>query len=174
MSAALKPSPPKRYRPRAAGSGPTAKTAPSVLPPVHPILLSQPQPRHLQAVTTTPRWSGRTRLLAAVNTGMSAIAGLLVTSALGGYSYTVYIDRQLDQSSTRLETLQRSEQQLTTVNEVLKNHMAKEAEGAGAGLQPPQPTNVIFLKPAQQRTLAQPSPPAAAARSPQALPPLGY
>lgn len=171
MSAALKPLPSSR-RLRPARQEVAAKAGASVLPrPKAPL---QPHPRHLEAVPPAPRWTGRTRFLAALNTGISVLSGLLVTTLLGGYGYTVYVDRQLGQFSARLETLQRSEQQLTAANEVLKNHMAKEAEESGIGLQPPQPTNVIFLKPAQQRMLAQPSQNAPAAQPSRSLPPLGY
>ncbi|HEY9738295.1 MAG TPA: hypothetical protein V6D06_18510 [Trichocoleus sp.] len=169
MSAALKPSPSGRRRPDSSWQGSRAKAGTSAW-----LGTVSTQSRHLEALPSASRWTGRTRFLAAVNTGVSVLSGLLVTTVLGGYGYTVYVDRQLDQSSARLETLQRSEQQLTTVNEVLKNHMAKQAETSGTGLQPPQPTNVIFLKPAQRRIASQPGQPAPVARPSQPLPPLGY
>lgn len=70
-------------------------------------------------------------------------------TVLGSYSYTVYLDRQLDHSTARLNLLQRSQQQLTTVNEVLKDHMAEAAEQPSTGLQPP---------PANQRYFSQAGP----------------
>lgn len=131
-------------------------------------------PRHLQALPEPFPKSRRTQVLSLLNMGLSTLTGLLVMIALGAYGYTVYIDRQLDQASARLAHLQRSEQQLTTVNEVLKNHMAKQAERPNFGLQPPQPTNVIFLKPAQKRTNPQVASVPAATKPLKPLAPLGY
>jgi hypothetical protein len=80
----------------------------------------------------------------------SALAVSLVTLTLLSYGTSVYINRQLNQVSQRLNRLQRSEQQLTTANEVLKNHLAHQVETPEMGFQPPQPGNVIFLKPTPQ------------------------
>ncbi|MBD0333864.1 MAG: hypothetical protein ICV62_00095 [Cyanobacteria bacterium Co-bin13] len=137
--------------------------------------LTEAPPRHLQAVPSTPTWSRRTQLLAAFNTGISMLTSLLVVTALGGYGYTVYVDRQLDESSAHLNSLQRNGQQLTTMSEVLKNYMAEQAERPSAGLQPPRPTNVIFLKPAQRRTSAGTEAPIPTEAKPASrLAPLGY
>lgn len=139
---------------------------------IHPLT---PSRGHLQAVPTPFQPAKGLQILAALNTGLSLVSGLLVLSALGAYGYSVYIDRHLEQATDYLARLQRSEQQLTTVNEVLKNHIAKQAENPSAGLQAPQPNNVIFLKPAQQRVAANPnsaSPKPPQPRQPSA--PLGY
>ena len=91
------------------------------------------------------------------------------------YGASVYVERQLEQSSQRLNQLQRGEQQLTTANEVLKSHMAKQADSPAVELTPPTPNHVIFLRPAHQRSQSG----GAASASPRlALPsysrPLGY
>ncbi|MBD0268124.1 MAG: hypothetical protein ICV77_07490 [Cyanobacteria bacterium Co-bin8] len=139
------------------------------------VLAAVPPPRHLQAVPSAPVWSRRSQLLAAFNTGISMLTSLLVVTALGGYGYTVYVDRQLDESSARLNSLQSNGQQLTTMNEVLKTYMADQAERPSTGLQPPRPANVIFLKPAQQRTPSSVEAPAPAEAKPVSqLAPLGY
>ncbi|MFQ4135837.1 hypothetical protein PGN35_005905 [Nodosilinea sp. PGN35] len=108
----------------------------------------------------------------------SALAGSLVALTLISYGTSVYINRQLSQASQQLNRLQRSEQQLTTANEVLKNHLAQQVEGDDMGFQPPQPGSVIFLKPAPQATLALSNPAPTSAIGRLALPkvdvPLGY
>ncbi|HEY9764131.1 MAG TPA: hypothetical protein V6D07_16495 [Trichocoleus sp.] len=132
-----------------------------------------PSKAHLQAVPAPFQPSKGMRILETLNTGLSMLSGLLVLSALGAYSYSVYIDRNLEQATNYLARLQRSEQQLTTANELLKSHIANQAESPSIGLQPPQPTNVIFLKPAQQRVAAQP-PVAPEPPQPRQPAPLGY
>lgn len=114
------------------------------------------------------------KVLAALQTGSSWVAGLVVLASLGTYGYSVHVDRQLHQTNSRLHRLQRSEQQLTTVNEVLKNHIAQQAERPSTDLQPPRPGNVIFLKPASSRPASPPpaAEPPLVAPSPET--PLGY
>ncbi|MBE9110072.1 hypothetical protein IQ273_11695 [Nodosilinea sp. LEGE 07298] len=90
------------------------------------------------------------RRLSQLHLVSSALAVSLVTLTLLSYGTSVYINRQLNQVSQRLNRLQRSEQQLTTANEVLKNHLAHQVETPEMGFQPPQPGNVIFLKPTPQ------------------------
>ncbi|TVQ05443.1 MAG: hypothetical protein EA368_19265 [Leptolyngbya sp. DLM2.Bin27] len=80
----------------------------------------------------------------------SALAVSLVALTLVSYGTSVYISRQLSQANQQLNRLQRSEQQLTTANAVLKNHLAQQVESEAMGFQPPQPGSVIFLKPSPQ------------------------
>lgn len=165
MSAALKP------------SGARASSAPQPQPATRTAQLRPIRPpgdRHLHSVAEAPARSRPTHLLSLLNQAISVVSGALVMTVLGSYSYTVYLDRQLDHSTARLNLLQRSQQQLTTVNEVLKDHMAEAAEQPSTGLQPPQPTNVIFLKPAQRRTAPLPAAPSPAPAAKPATAPLGY
>ncbi len=108
----------------------------------------------------------------------SALAVSLVALTLVSYGTSVYINRQLNQASQQLNRLQRNGQQLTTANEVLKNHLAQQVEGDDMGFQPPQPGSVIFLKPAPQSALALPNPAPTSAIGRLTLPkvdvPLGY
>lgn len=90
------------------------------------------------------------RALSHLNLVASALSLSLVTLTLISYGTSVYLNRQLSQANQHLNRLQRSEQQLTTANEVLKNHLAQQAGLASLGFQPPQPGSVIFLKPAPQ------------------------
>jgi len=78
----------------------------------------------------------------------------VVVLTLVSYGTSVYVSRQLSQATQKLSRLQRSEQQLTTANEVLKNYLAQQVQADETGLQPPQPGNVIFLKPAQRAAAA--------------------
>ena len=105
----------------------------------------------------------------------SVLAAASVGLVMVSYGASVYVERQLEQSSQRLNQLQRGEQQLTTANEVLKSHMAKQADSPAVELTPPTPNHVIFLRPAHQRSQSG----GAASASPRlALPsysrPLGY
>jgi len=105
----------------------------------------------------------------------SVLAASLVGLALVSYGATVYVERQLSQANQRLNALQRSEQQLTAANELLKSYMASQAESPDVDLMPPKPQHVIFLRPAQRReqpatTSANPS----GLSSPQGSRPLGY
>lgn len=103
--------------------------------------------RHLHAVPSAQVSSPLIKTLNRLQIGSAVMAAVLVGLALGSYSYSVYIDRQLNRSSHRLSQLRRSEQQLTSANEVLKHHLAQQAEKPDIGLQPPNPKNVIFLQP---------------------------
>ncbi|MBE9137126.1 hypothetical protein IQ254_07900 [Nodosilinea sp. LEGE 07088] len=86
----------------------------------------------------------------------SVLAAAVVALTLISYGTSVYLNRQLSQANQQLNRLQRSEQQIAAANEVLKNHLAKQAEDSNFRFQPPQPGNVIFLQPTD-RTAAQPS-----------------
>lgn len=94
--------------------------------------------------------SPATKRLSQLHLVSSALAASLVALTLVSYGTSVYVNRQLNQASQRLNHLQRSEQQLTTANEVLKNHLAHQVERGELGFHPPQPNNVIFLKPTPQ------------------------
>lgn len=135
----------------------------------------QSAPQESRPVPLVPPASGTTQLLSKLQLVSSVLTGALVGLALVSYGVSVYVDRQLDQATRRLTQLQRSEQQLTTVNEVLKNYMAQQAEATGTGLIPPTPEHVIFLRPAQQRSHADSVTPD---HSPSDLPrmnrPMGY
>ncbi|PSR19153.1 hypothetical protein C8255_03600 [filamentous cyanobacterium CCP3] len=116
------------------------------------------------------------RRLSQLHLVTSALAVSLVTLTLLSYGTSVYINRQLNQANQQLNRLQRSEQQLTTANEVLKNHLAHQVEVAEMGFQPPQPGNVIFLKPTPQAAASAQVPASVVNRFvlPKVDVPLGY
>jgi hypothetical protein len=101
--------------------------------------------------------SPQRRLLSQLRVVSSVLAAALVSLSLASYGASVYVDRQINQATRRFDQLQRSEQQLTTVNEVLKNYMAHQAEQGGMGLRPPQPNHVIFLRPTEPAIAQAPS-----------------
>ncbi len=98
---------------------------------------------------------------------------LLVAATLTVYSWTVYTQQQWTREYRKLETLQRNERHLTTVNEVMKDQLAQQAESPATGLVPPTQANTIFLPSAPQRqvkaNLAKTTQPDSTAKSP-----LGY
>lgn len=145
-----------------------AKTRPGASPPV--VLPTAPG-------VDSP--SPTVKRLSQLHLVSSALAVSLLALTLVSYSASVYVNRQLNQTNQQLNRLQRSEQQLTTANEVLKNHLAQQVERGEMGFRSPQPDNVIFLKPTPQATagaLSHPVPQSAIQRL--ALPkmdvPLGY
>jgi hypothetical protein len=154
MSAALKSYVP---RPTPAGLKPSQRrSAKQPYPTQGAVAVAPQQDRDTgqvtQPVPLTPGASPRLLALASrLQLVSSVLAASLVTLALVSYGATVYVERQLSQANQRLNALHRSEQQLTTANELLKSHMARQAESPGVELMPPKPQHVIFLRPARQR-----------------------
>lgn len=70
---------------------------------------------------------------------------ILITGMLAVYGSTVYSQQKWSQEYRKLENLQRDERQLITKNEVLKNHLAKEAEQPVTELVAPNPADAIIL-----------------------------
>ena len=177
MSAAL-----KSYVPRPLPSRRQTATTRATLRPTSAALPVESRPRVSPPValpTATGLESPAVRVLAQLHLVSSALAVALVALTLLSYGASVYVSRQLSQASQQLNRLQRSEQQLTTANEVLKNHLAQQVEVEAMGFQPPQPGSVIFLKPsAQTAAVALPSPVSNTVMGRFALPkvdvPLGY
>jgi len=112
------------------------------------------------------------RLLTVAQRGSMVVATALVGLALLSYGVSVSLDRQLKATSTRLNQVQKNQQQLTSVNEVLKHYLARQAEASSPDLMPPSPHSVIFLPPADVPPTAAPAP--VAAPPPRSLRPLGY
>lgn len=125
-------------------------------------------------LASSPQPSSLITVLSCLNRVSIAAAIALMGATLGFYGYFVSIERQLDRTTRRLEGLERSERQLTTINEVLKNHLAEQAELPNAGLQPPQPANMIFLKLAPSRPQVSPSTSGAPFQRLKMQIPLGY
>jgi hypothetical protein len=101
------------------------------------------------------------------------IAFLLVAGTLTIYSWTVYTQQQWSREYRKLETLQRTERQLTTANAVMKNQLAQQAEKPGTGLVTPTQANTIFLPSAPQRP-SHTAPTQSADPEPAQTSPLGY
>ncbi|PSB17930.1 hypothetical protein C7B65_17190 [Phormidesmis priestleyi ULC007] len=165
MSAALKPSvPSKRNRSRL----PSANSASAQRQPVPLRSVNSTAVRRLPSPDAPPRWL---RSLIRVQQ-----ASLIATFTLAGavllvYGWTVYAQQLWGKEYQKLEQLRRSERQMTTNGEILKNKIADQAGRPGTTLVPQTPDSLIFLKPAPAR-----NPPPAASPAPQASPiaPLGY
>ncbi len=148
MSAAL-----KSYVPHPLPSRRQTATARATLRPTSAALPLESQPGVSPPVflpTAAELESPAVRVLSQLHLVSSALAMSLVALTLLSYGASVYVSRQLSQASQQLSRLQRSEQQLTTANEVLKNHLAQQVEIDTTEFQPPQPSRVIFLKPSAQ------------------------
>lgn len=186
MSAALKsyrprPVPPRRQT-ATAGAQTSLRRGGSALPAES--LPQTPDPSPPVVLPTAPGLgtSPVVRLLSQLNLVSSTLAVAMVGLTLVSYGTSVYINRQLNQTNQKLSRLQRSEQQLTTANEVLKNHIAQQVgtqledgKNDETGLHPPQPSSVIFLKPTQRAApAALPNQVVNRFSLPQVEVPLGY
>jgi len=87
------------------------------------------------------------RSLLGVQQASTVAVVLLLGGALSLYGLTVYGEQRWTIEYQKLETLRRSEQQLSAASEVLKHQLAKEAENPKTGLAPQKPSETIFLPP---------------------------
>lgn len=109
------------------------------------------------------------KLLHRVQQGSTVLTGLLVAGALVAYGSSVYLDRSTNQAMAQLNALQSESQQLTTANESIKQSLAEQATKEDSGLQPYQPDDMLFIKPAPKRDAAETE-----KRESERLQPLGY
>ncbi len=111
----------------------------------------------------------RLKLLNRVQQGSTMVTGLLFTGALIAYGSTVYMDKSTDRALLQLDALQSESQQLTSVNEAIKQSLAEQAAQASSGLEPYGPEDALFLSPEPKRS------PRAVEQVPAKMPrPLGY
>lgn len=87
------------------------------------------------------------RSLLGVQQASTVAVVLLLGGALSLYGLTVYGEQRWTVEYQKLETLRRSEQQLSAASEVLKHQLAKEAQNPNTGLAPQKPAETIFLAP---------------------------
>ena len=110
--------------------------------------------------TTLPLWL---RQLIVLQRGSSIAVLVMGGLTLLAYSWTVHSQRSWSQAYAHLAHLRRNEPQLTRANEVLKEHLAQQAESANSGLIEPTPGHMLYLEPAElrpSRKLPLPEPPA--------------
>jgi hypothetical protein len=139
-----------------------------------PTALPNQAVRQLPTKTPTPP---ALRLLLYVQRGSLAVTFLLVVAALFVYSTTMYTQQLWSKEYNKLKTMQRSERQMLTAGEMLKNQIIRQAEQPGSGLVPKGPENTIYLAPAPDRPAPPPQTPPTfnKADSPATnLDPLGY
>ena len=122
----------------------------------------KPQPSQL------PLWL---RQLIVLQRGSTIAVVIMGGLTLLAYSWTVHSQRSWSRAYSQLATLRQDEPQLTRANEVLKEHLAQEAEALHSGLIEPNPAHMLYLEPAELRP-AREVPPAPAPAQDNA--PLGY
>jgi hypothetical protein len=127
------------------------------------VVQSLPQPR------SQPLWLSA---LIKLQQGTTVAAWGLGTAVLALYGWTVYSQQAWNQTYDRLDRLQRSEEQMLTAIEGLKDQVAKQAE-TSAETQLAKPSMTIPLQPAPQRSAAETA--ASSSPAPAASPStLGY
>lgn len=122
----------------------------------------QPQP------STLPLWL---RQLVVLQRGSTIAVVIMGGLTLLAYSWTVHSQRSWSRAYSQLAALRQDEPQLTRANEILKEHLAQEAESLNSGLIEPNPAHMLYLEPAELRP-AREVPPAPAPAQDNA--PLGY
>jgi hypothetical protein len=120
--------------------------------------LSQANAAVRQLPVQTPLPSGL-RLLMFFQKSSLALTFVLVTAALFVYSTTMYTQQLWSKEYSKLKHMQRSERQMLTANEILKNQIIRQAEQPGAGLVPKGSENTIYLTPAPDRPAPPPQVP---------------
>lgn len=163
MSAVLKPlEPPDSHSDNAASIAIDQRHL-QVVPPAHPsadtLVFPTPSQRD------RPVWL---KLLMMGQRVSLVMAAMTVTGALSAYALTVDNNRRLTTATATLSSLQDYQQQITTANAVLKNHLI---QAANAAVQDGtlHPRDVIFLETTQssaepsttdakQRTAGKPEP----------------
>ncbi|GAB4533366.1 MAG: hypothetical protein Tsb0014_18720 [Pleurocapsa sp.] len=77
------------------------------------------------------------------------VALISMVTSIGVYISTVRIPQQWSQEYEKLETLQRQERQLTTINETIRYEIAKQAGQEKSELSILNPDDAIFVTPAE-------------------------
>jgi len=88
--------------------------------------------------------------LVGIEKGVSFLTLGLVTSTLVLYGWTVYSQRMWSQQYQHLNAVQKTQQQLLMANEVLKNHLARQAESSNSGLELPALDRGVYLQSSSQ------------------------
>ena len=95
------------------------------------------------------------RGLAIAQRGVCAVTLTLVATALGLYGQSVYQQRQWGQAYNRLENLKKAEQQGMTLNEIMKNRLAEQAEHPSSAMQPRVPGATVPIEKMSPRPLRE-------------------
>ena len=105
--------------------------------------------------------------------GSAILMLLMVGSVLAVYGWTVYVQQTWGRTYQRLETLQEEQRQMTAAIEMLKYETTQALEAAGADLSAPHPDQLIFMTPAEPRSLNEDIPTEAPV-APSSRSPIGY
>jgi hypothetical protein len=106
-----------------------------------------------QKTTKAPKWLKSLAMMQKTTTFLSFIL-LVVTAGLYVWSYNT--PQKWSQQYKKLEALQRSERELTAINETYKHQLSQEAQEENSGLVAPTPERVIFLKPTSVKNEIKP------------------
>lgn len=104
--------------------------------------------RFLKSSRSSPLWL---LCLCNLQQTLSIVTWLLVSATLTIYGWSVYSEQRWNQANSRRETLQLRERQLMSINEMLKDKLALQAQQVDMGLVPPNPEEAIVLQPASNR-----------------------
>ena len=115
-----------------------------------------------------PLWLRQLILLQRSSTIAVVIMGGLTLLA---YSWTVHSQLSWGRAYSQLSALRKDEPQITRANEILKEHLAREAESLDSGLIEPSSAHALYLEPAELRPAREVLPAPAPTRDNA---PLGY
>lgn len=90
--------------------------------------------------------------------GSAVLMLLMVGSVLAVYGWTVYVQQTWGRTYQQLETLHEEQRQMTAAIEMLKYQTAQTIDAAGSDLVTPQPDQLIFMTPAEPRSLNEDGP----------------
>ncbi|HEY9688371.1 MAG TPA: hypothetical protein V6D46_00150 [Coleofasciculaceae cyanobacterium] len=121
---------------------------------VSPLPPKSPLPEPIQRLKRLQRWSA---IVAVVSIALAVLV----------YAQTVQLQNAWSMDYRKLQNLQRQERDLRVALEVLKDQVARQAEAPDSTLQPPNPKQLIFLKPTSEPATTERSP-----NSPAAIPPV--
>lgn len=163
MTAALKPVDSSRRR--TSRKAPTGSTPSKVTPitqarPLQDVKAvadreALPKTNTLKVLPHSPQKPVWLQSLQSLQRTSSIVALVLLGTALSFYGSTVYSQQRWSEEYQKLETLRRSERQLSAAGEALKHQIAATAENPETGLVPQHPENMIFLQPAPERPAPQ-------------------
>lgn len=135
--------------PRGSRSPQKSDRRPPGLPvPPHSVVRRLPAPKRM------PRWL---LLLIRLQRSSTVLALILVVATLIVYSSTVYTQQLWSKEYRRLKDDQRSERQLVSTSEALKNQLSQQAERPSSGLIPKTPSSMLLVQPAPPRSASLPA-----------------
>ncbi|NJN76815.1 MAG: hypothetical protein HC796_12415 [Synechococcaceae cyanobacterium RL_1_2] len=103
-----------------------------------------------EAMVKYPPWLNFLQLIGQTSTLATFV---LISGTLAVYGWSVYTQQIWNQSYQELQSLQRSERELTTNNSLVTNRLAEQAESGEGGLVRANENNTLFLQPVSEEEL---------------------